>query len=132
LISRRRWLRLTLSTLAICPGLAAAAGAVPAQAAAPPNCNPDFTVDSLNGGYFTPMALRGVGCLTLIRVERGYQSCRLKHGLRGTCRAQVLGFRCRDHRDPKQAGPANFLGVATCTRGQSRVVFSYQQNLQRD
>jgi hypothetical protein len=124
----RRIRRLPVVLLALIPGAGLAvagtsAGAAPiARTAA--SCA--GSTDSLKGGYFIPKHAKGVSCATRRGLENGWQSCRLKHGLKGRCGSRVLGFTC--HEGKRSSSPLTFFANVSCTKGHAAFSWTYEQN----
>jgi len=106
-----------LAPLALICTLAALPQTAQARSCAPPKYP--------GQGYFMTMAVTKVGCGSGKRVALAHHRCRVKHGVKGTCRSKVLGFTCRERR---VTIPTEIDARVTCKKRGAAVVFTYQQN----
>jgi hypothetical protein len=107
----------------------AAALALPASSGAATTCKLSLTAARHMGPtYVTSLKVSGTSCANGIKVTKAYQSCRLKHGKKGTCKTKVLGYSCTEKRPADEMIPTEFTGDVTCKRGGARITHEYQQN----
>jgi hypothetical protein len=78
-------------------------------------------------GYFTSLMVSGTTCAEGKKVAIAYYYCRTKHGLAGHCEGGVLGFKCTERRE---SIPTEIDARVTCTKGDEKVVHTYQQDTQ--
>ncbi|MEA2392805.1 MAG: hypothetical protein QOJ82_696 [Solirubrobacteraceae bacterium] len=75
--------------------------------------------------FVTSLTVIRLTCAQGKRVVKAYHACRrATGGVKGTCRAQVRGFRCTERR---RRIPRQFAATATCKSGARLVRFSYTQ-----
>ncbi len=124
---RRIRLPIALCALALSAGPAVAGASAVASpvAHAARGCGSSSS-GSLRGGYYLGLNVKGTGCATGRRVQAGWQSCRLKHGLAGRCTARVAGFSCHEQR---QSISIQITARVSCRRAGKTVGWTYQQNL---
>jgi hypothetical protein len=77
------------------------------------------------GGYFLALRATGLGCTSAKKVMKHHDACRLKKGLKATCK-QVDGYKCTEKRG--EAIPTEFSATVTCKKSSKKVVYSYQQD----
>jgi hypothetical protein len=111
--------RLAIGALAV--GLLIAA-LLPATSAARDCTPPDYP----GSGYFTSLAVKGVGCAKGKRLALAYYRCRTETGKAGRCSRRVKKFSCTEERE---AIATEINGRVRCKRGAKRVTHTYQQNL---
>jgi hypothetical protein len=122
----RRTLAAGLALAALGAGLAATrAGASGARKRTGLPCDVRKDGRKLGATFVTSLTVTKVTCAQGKRVVKAYHACRRANGgVKGTCRAQVLGFRCTERR---RRIPRQFAATATCTGGLRIVRFSYTQ-----
>jgi hypothetical protein len=120
-------LSIALCAAALCsmPAVAAVSAAAATPLAHPAaSCTPP--TGTLKGGYFITKTHKGVSCATQKGLEAGFQACRLKHGLKGTCKSKILGFTCKEGK--RDSIPTNFFATVTCKKGSASFGYVYEQD----
>ncbi len=94
-------------------------------------CDISGEQQSLGASYVTSLKVRGVACAKGKKVIRAYHQCRHRTGgPAGTCRAKLLGFKCKDG---KRTGVPNvqYNATAKChkvSNASKRIKSRYTQN----
>jgi hypothetical protein len=97
--------------------IVAAPGAAQAATCTPPKYP--------GSGYFTSLNVTQVSCSTGRAVALAFHRCRTKSSGKGRCTSRVREYRCTEKRVTIST---EINGRVTCTRGASRVKFTYQHN----
>jgi hypothetical protein len=111
-----------LRPLALLTPLALCAVAALPQAAQARTCTPPKYPGQ---GYFMTMSVTKTSCAGGKRVALAHHRCRVKRGVKGTCRSTVLGYTCKERRSTI---PTEIDARVTCKKRSARVIFTYQQN----
>ena len=117
-----RWIRLCLCCAGALACLAfAAPGSAGAAAAARACAAPDYP----GSGYFTSLKVKQVSCRKGREVTLAHYRCRVESGRAGRCGRRVLGNRCSERRN---SIPTEINARVKCRKGDTRVIYTYQQN----
>jgi hypothetical protein len=120
-------LSIALCAAALCSMPAVAAvGAAAATPVAHTSASCTAPTGSLKGGYYIPKSHKRVSCATQKGLEAGFQACRLKHGLKGTCKTKILGYTCKEGK--RDSIPTNFLSSVTCTKSKASLTYGFEQD----
>jgi hypothetical protein len=120
-----------VAVVSACIGGVGTVGVQPAAAkvkSCPDVGNRDYP-EKKHGGYITNFRVTSVSCASAKKLAVAYTKCRLKNGIKGTCKSsKVNGFKCTEKRPSSGDNGTEFNASVTCKTGAKKVVFAYQQN----